>query len=117
MEALIERVWEYSQNNPYGFTLDIDTMKPVKFGICVAYLDTQDSFGKEGLRRVLEHALEHGKVVGGWLNDDNGYYYFDSVRLFSNRQLDEAIEFAKTNRQLAVFDLTNLREIRIGEGE
>ncbi|MDM8174810.1 hypothetical protein FKG96_12545 [Olivibacter sp. LS-1] len=114
METLIDRVWEYSKNNPYGFTLNIETMKPVKFGICVAYLETQDSFNREGLEKVIKHALEHEKIVGGWLNDENGFYYFDSIKLFS--KMDEAIRFAKQNKQLAIFDLTNLREIRI-EGE
>lgn len=117
MEKLLDSVWEYAKNSPYGFTLNISTMKPVKFGICVAYFETQDSYGKDGLRKALEHALKHNKIVGGWLNDDNDYYYFDSIRLFTNLELKEAIEFAKRNKQLAIFDLTNLKEIRIGEGE
>lgn len=111
MENLFDRVWEYSKNNPYGFTLNIETFKEVKFGICVAYLETQDSFGKDGLKKVIEHALEHNKIIGGWLNDENEYYYFDSIQVF--RRLDEAIRFAKQNKQLAIFDLTNLKEIRI----
>ena len=114
METLTERVWEYSKNNPDGFTLNIETMRPVKFGICVAYLETQNCFGKDGLEKAISHALKHEKIVGGWLNYENEFYYFDSIKLFKN--LNEAIEFAKQNKQLAVFDLTNLREIRI-EGE
>lgn len=111
MEKLIDRVWEYSKNNPYGFTLNIETFKEVKFGICVAYLEIQDSFGKHGLENVVKHALKHNKIVGGWLNDENNYYYFDSIRIF--HRLVDAIRFAKQNKQLAVFDLTNLREIKI----
>lgn len=113
MKDLIERVWEYSLNNPYGFTLNIDTLKPIKFGICVAYLDTQNCFGKPGLRRAIEHSLAHQKIIGGWLNDQNKLFYFDSVRIFENRAMKQAIEFAKQNKQLAIFDLTNLREIKI----
>jgi len=114
METLTDRVWEYSKNNPDGFTLNIETMKPVKFGICAAYLETQNCFGKDGLEKAVSHALEHEKIVGGWLNEENELFYFDSIKIFSN--LDEAVEFAKQNKQLAIFDLTNLREIRI-EGE
>ncbi|SZD72030.1 Uncharacterised protein [Candidatus Ornithobacterium hominis] len=113
MKHLIERVWEHSINNPYGFTLNIETFRPIKFGICVAYIDTQNCFGKHGLENVINHASEHDKIVGGWLNDDNGFYYFDSVKVFKNSELKKAIEFAKENQQLAIFDLTNLKEIKI----
>lgn len=114
MKHLIERVWEYSKNNPDGFTLNIETFKPVKFGIAVAFFETQDSFNIKGLEKVLKHALDHDKIVGGWLNENNGFYYFDSVKIFKNSEKQKAIEFAKSNKQLAVFDLTNLKTIRIG---
>lgn len=113
MKQLIDGVWEHSLINPDGFTLNIETMKPVKYGISVAYKETQDSFGKESLNRVINHALEHGKTIGGWLDTESGCYYFDSVKIFKNAEVDKAIEFAKDNDQLAIFDLTNLREIRI----
>ena len=111
MKQIIERVWEYSKKNPHGFTLNIETFKPIKFGICVAYLETQNSFGKQGLELVINHALNHNKIIGGWLNDQNELYYFDSIRVFKNSE--NAIRFAKLNKQLAVFDLTNLIEIKI----
>ncbi|WP_127846216.1 hypothetical protein [Psychroflexus aestuariivivens] len=113
MEKLIDRVWEYSQNNPEGFTLNLETMKAVKFGIVVAYNETQNSFGKEALKTVISHSLNHSKKIGGWLNDENGFYYYDSVKIFKNSELEKAIEFAKEHNQLAVFDLTNLNEIKI----
>lgn len=113
MKNLIDRVWEYSQNNPEGFTLNIETFKAVKFGIVVAYYETQNSFGKEALETVIIHALNHNKTLGGWLNDDNRFFYFDSVKIFKNSELNEAIKFAKQNEQLAIFDLTNLKEIKI----
>jgi len=113
MENLTDSVWEYAQNNPYGFTLNIETMKPVRFGIVVAYKATQNSFGKENLKSVISHALEHDKTVGGWLNDEDDKYYFDSVKVFKNSQQQEAIEMGRENEQIAVFDLTNLREIRL----
>lgn len=112
MTELFDRVWEYSQNNPHGFTLNLVTMQPIKLGICVGYFETQNSFGPEGLKIALQHALKHQKIIGGWLSD-KGAYYFDSVRIFRNSELPQAIEFAKANKQLAIFDLTNLREIRI----
>jgi fructokinase len=41
------------------------------------------------LRRVLKGTLAHEKKVGGWLNEENGQFYFDSVRIFTN--MDKAI--------------------------
>lgn len=88
-------------------------MQEVKIGISVGYIETQNGFGKEGLTKAIEHSLKHGKIIGGWLDDTTLLYYFDSVKFFKNSELDEAIEFAKTNKQFAIFDLTNLKEIRI----
>lgn len=109
MENTIDRVWEYSKNNPFGFTINIETFRPVKFGYAAAYLETQNCFGKEGLRKVVSHAMRHEKIVGGWLNSENEMYYFDSIKIF--RSLEKAIEFAKENKQIAIFDLTNMIEI------
>jgi fructokinase len=113
MKDLIERVWEYSQNNPDGFTLNIETLKEVKFGIVVAYEETQNSFGKQSLQTVIDHALKNNKTVGGWLNEENGLFYFDSVKVFKNSELVRAIEFGMKNKQIAIFDLTNLKEINL----
>ena len=114
MNDLISRVWEYSINNPDGFTINLETMKPLKYGIIVAYKETQNSFGKQQLQNVINHALKHEKIVGGWLNSDKGLFYFDSVKVFKNSEFKEAIKFAIENEQMAIFDLTNLNEIKIG---
>ena len=112
MNKLIERVWETHKNNPYGFTLNLETLEYVKFGISVAYKETQNCFTKESLKIVIDHALKHNKIVGGRLSD-NGNYYFDSCRVFKNSELEKAIEFAKQNKQLTIYDITNLEEIKI----
>jgi hypothetical protein len=113
MKDLIDRVLEYSKNNPDGFTLNIENFKQVKYGIVVAFKETQNSFGKESLQNVLNHSLENDKKIGGWFNTENGLFYFDSVKVFKNSELNEAIKFAIQNEQIAIFDLTNLKEIRI----
>lgn len=113
MKQLIERVWEYSLNNPEGFTLNLETFKPVKFGIAVAHSETQNSFDKDSLEKVISHSLQNGKTLGGWLNVENNKFYFDSIKIFRNSELDKAIEFAKQEKQIAIFDITNLKEIRI----
>lgn len=102
-----------AEANKEGFTIEVETLKHVTDGIVVAYLETQNSFDSEGLKRCIEHATQHDGYIGGWLNEDNGKYYFDSVKIFPVTQLNEAIEFGKENEQISIFDLTNLREIRL----
>lgn len=108
---MLQTIQTIAEANPYGFTYNIRTNSFVKYGYVVAYQETQDSFGEEGLKKVLEHALSHGGIIGGWLNSENKRYYFDSCRVFKKRE--EALEFGRQNKQLAIFDLTNLEEIRL----
>ena len=111
MEHLISAILEIANANPEGFTVDLTTLKKVTKGISVAYFDTQDSFGEEGLKRVLNHALAHEKKVGGWLNEENDQFYFDSIRIFTD--LEEAKRFGRENKQIAIFDLKELRLIKL----
>lgn len=111
MKNLIEAITKIAKENPDGFTVELTTLKKVTKGISVAYLATQDSFGTEGLKKVLKHAENHGKVVGGWLNEENGKYYFDSVKIFEDQ--NQAVKFGKENEQIAIFDITNLRLIKL----
>ena len=103
MNQLFEAIKMIAKENPDGFTVDLTTLKKVTSGISAAYLETQNSFGDEGLKRVLKHALEHEKTVGGWLNDENEYFYYDSIRIFND--LEEALQFGRENKQLYIFDL------------
>lgn len=111
MQDLTTRVWEYSKNNPYGFTLNLETFTPIEKGFCVAYKETQDCFNIEGLEKAITHALEHQKIIGGWLDTLENKYYFDSIRIFETEK--EALTFAKENEQKAIFNLTNKKEIRL----
>ena len=111
MTSLLEAIEEIAKQNPGGFTVDLTTLKKVTKGISVAYLETQDSFGEDGLKRVLNHALMHEKKVGGWLNEENQQFYFDSIRIFTN--LEEAKQFGRENQQIAIFDITHMRLIKL----
>lgn len=108
MERQIKQI---AAQNPYGFTFSCKTKTLVKYGIVVSYQETQNCFGDEGLKKVIEHAMNHDNIIGGWLNSENGHFYFDSCKLFTD--LNEAIEFGKANKQIAIFDLTNLNEIKL----
>jgi len=111
MEQLFNAIKEIAAQNPDGFTVDLTTLKKVTGGISVAYIETQNGFDDEGLKRAIEHALEHEKKVGGWLDLDDQLFYYDSVRIFSN--LEEAKRFAIENGQIAIFDLAQPRLIKL----
>ena len=87
--------------------------EPVE-GICVAYdLDGVSHF-REGLVSIITHAMAHDGYVGGWLDPRDSSYCFDSVRLFPEDELEEALEFARENRQEAVYILSSGEEIIFG---
>ena len=68
------------------------------------------------MNRVINHALEHSKTVGGWFETESERYYFDSVKVFKNSEIDKAIEFAKENNQLAIYDMTNVKRLELSKG-
>ena len=94
-----------------GFTVRLPGLERVKTGIISAYKETQDCFGRQGLEKAVEHAMQHDRVLGGWHNSENGKFYFDSCKIFEDE--NEAIRFGKENEQIAIFDLTNLRVIEL----
>lgn len=106
-------IMKIAEANQDGFTIEIEKLNHVSEGIVVAYKATQNSFDSEGLKRCIEHAQKHAGFIGGWMDGESGKYYFDSVKIFPNSQLNEAIEFGKLNEQIAIFDLTNFKEIRL----
>jgi len=113
MTNVTERVWEHSKNNPNGFTLSLETLRPVLYGFSVAFGETQGCFGADGLERAISHAMENGGTVGGWLDSESGRYYFDSVRVFSETEFGEAPAHAKENGQIAFYNLAREEEIRL----
>ena len=111
MKNLKSAIQRIAAQNPEGFTVELTTLKKVDQGIVVSYLETQNSFDDEGLENVINHALSHERVVGGWLNEDNSKYYFDSCKVFTDR--GKAIEFGKENQQIAIFDIDKLELIKL----
>ncbi len=98
--------------NAAGFTVNATDLKPVYSGYAVSIAETQNSFGEEGIARVLR-AIEQGKAnaIGGWLDTETGLYYYDAVRIYSNPF--EAERAASENDQIAYFDLNLCKEVRL----
>lgn len=113
IETLSDKIWNYSQSHPDGFTLDVRTITEPTEGIAVSYYTTQGCHSRKNLNRVVRHAIRHDGYVGGWLDTADSLYYFDSTRLFPEDSLEDAIKFGLKNRQKAIFSIEEKREIRI----
>lgn len=100
-------------NNKAGFTVNAATLQPVTKGYAVAVADTQNSFGFEGLVNVVKYVDDHSEInaFGGWYNTENNMYYFDATVIVND--LESAKELGRINKQIAIFDLANLEEIRL----
>lgn len=112
MKNLTSKIKMIASKNPNGFTIDLD-LKPINqnAGYLVAIPETQDCFDNEGLEKVVRIAIERNCYIGGWFNPENRKYYYDAT--FWVQDLNEAIKVAKANKQIAIFDLKNLRSIRV----
>ena len=106
--------------NPDGFTVNAATLQPVTSGYAVALKRTQNSFGAEGLAKVANVIDElqasgnlNGRILafGGWYDSESGLFYYDATVIYQDRE--KAIEAGRANEQIAIFDLSNLEEIRL----
>lgn len=99
--------------NKEGYTVNVKTLQPETTGYAVSLKATQNSFGAEGLANVIRYVEEHSDVdaYGGWYDSKTGLYYYDATIIVDS--LDQAYDLAKANEQIAFFDLTNGREIRL----
>lgn len=102
-----------AMNNKEGFTVNAADLQPIKTGYAVAVADTQNSFGIEGLANVVKYVSDHPEInaFGGWYNTENNMYYFDATVIVND--LAAAKELGRINKQIAIFDLANLAEIRL----
>lgn len=108
---MVKQIQQIAEANPFGFTINLHTSESPKTGYVVAYAETQDSFGMQGLEYCIAHALKHDGFIGGWLNEENGDYYFDSVAVIQDRA--EAIALGVANEQLAIFHLDEMEVITL----
>lgn len=113
VKEMAEKVWQFSQLHPDGFTVDVRTMEEPTEGIAVSYAATQGCHSRESLTAVVQHALEHDGYVGGWFDTGSGLYYFDSTKIFPGDQMDEALEFARENGQIAIYIISTGEEVRV----
>ena len=113
VRTVADSVWVYSVQHPNGFTMNIVTMTEPSEGVVVAYAATQGCHSRKQLGKVVRHAIRHDGYVGGWLDTSDSLYYFDSSRLFPEDSLTAAIRFGIENGQIAIFILSERREVRL----
>lgn len=107
------RILSMGRNHPEGFTMDVRTLEEPKEGIAVAYAETKGIRGGRDIYKVTAHAYSHDGYVGGWLDEETGKYYYESVKVFPEEDLEEAMKFAKENGQKTVFILSSDTEIPV----
>ena len=100
-------------NNKDGFTVNAATLQPVTKGYAVAVADTQNSFCLEGLANVVKYVSEHSEInaFGGWYNEENNHFYFDATIIVDD--LKSAMDLGRYNKQIAIYDLTNRKPIKL----
>ena len=99
--------------NKEGFTVDAANLQPIKSGYAVAVVDTQNSFGIEGLAKVIKFVSDHPEInaFGGWYNSKNNMFYYDATIVVDD--LKTAKELGRYNKQIAIYDLTNKKPIEL----
>lgn len=103
MESLVRRIKDIAAENELGFTITLPDCQFVTSGYVIAMLETQNSFGDEGLRKVIAKASDTTGIMGGW--NDDGLFYWDAVYIVHDRE--RAIELGKANKQIAIYHIEN----------
>lgn len=107
---LITALTAIATANTDGYTVDANTLQPITTGYAVAVAATQNSFGPEGLAKVVQYVQDYSNVsaFGGWYNSEDGQYYFDATVIVATKA--EAVALARVNKQMAFFCLDTLTE-------
>lgn len=111
-QILISIVGAFAANHPEGFTYNVETNQAQTTGFAVACKATQNSFGTEGLERVVDFVLKNKvSCIGGWYDAESGLFYYDATIIVDT--IDKAILLGQINEQIAVFDLNTMQEVRL----
>lgn len=120
---VISTIAAIAAQNPEGYTVNAANLQSITAGYAVSLSVTQGSFGVAGLAKVvnvIEKMQNQGEAshfaalaFGGWYNSKNGRYYYDATVIVKDRA--KALELARVNGQLAIYDLDNLEQIRLDD--
>ena len=94
------KIKQIAEINPYGFTISLLDFSTPKSGYIVAMQLTQNHFGDDGLKKVIEVADEKQKQ-----------FYYDCVMIVQD--LETALQLGKANKQIAIYHIDTQSEIRL----
>lgn len=105
------KIVKIANENKEGFTVEIKNFTFPKKGWVVAFKETQNCFGNNGLKKVIEFAQKKSNIVGGWFDKKSGNFYYDAVMIIEDEQI--ATKKGIENEQLAIFNLETFTEKRL----
>ncbi len=94
------------------FTYDLRGRCQVYEGVVAAYRAPDGADHFTDVSAVIEHALAHEGIVGGWRDPAQGRCYYYSCRLFTDTE--HALRFARAQGQRAVYNLNRDKEQALG---
>ena len=96
------------------------TVHDLDYRYIVSLEGFEAGFSPSDIAGITEELVKNGEVAaelgdnysaGAWLNSEDGTVYTDVSTSFAN--LDEAMQFGRDNRQIAIYDSVNDREIPV----
>lgn len=71
ISGIADRIWDFSQTRPNGFTLNLRTITEPTEGIAVSYAIPRNCNSRDELDKVVIHALLHDGYIGGWFDSED----------------------------------------------
>lgn len=105
---MFEQIFKLAEENKAGFTVYIPSLDFVKHGWVIANMATQNMFGKDGLTKVIEFAMKHNRILGGYMNT-SGIFQFDASIVEPNEQ--RAIALMLLHDQDCIYNLNTKKII------
>ena len=107
------------KQNPWGFTLNIFNLKAPAEGFALSPYKDKELKIKKLNKKVLKnyilknfnYLIRRGHFLGGWYNDNDKMFYLDISIVVKN--LQKALKLAQENKQIAIYDIKEKKEIRV----
>ncbi len=105
---MIDQILQIAEKNAEGFTIYLPSFEHVTNGWVIANRFTQNKFGRQGLIEVVDFAMSHNRIIGGYRNV-NGIFQFDASIVEPNDQI--AISLMILHDQDCIYNLRTKKMI------
>jgi hypothetical protein len=113
MDKYVGRLMEMTRRQD-RFTFDLRSECRIYSGIVCAYRSTLAGDHVADLATAMAHAWERDGIISGWRDPWDGKVRYDSSRVFTD--LDQALRFARRERQGSVYNLNRGVEVPVDHG-